>query len=136
MAKRLISMGVMDAETGATRRARAGRCGKCQRHVMRGIDADVSGWVVEADPEPLSRLGEALALMAGRTTVELRWLGDRYEMDSRNQSRIRGSPAGTNGVDVLVRHDCDLAIGQPLPRMDTNLRDGTVAAPLPELPPF
>jgi hypothetical protein len=134
--KRLIKLGLLDAETGATRTARAGRCRDCQRSVMVGINANFGGRAVLADPEPLSNLGEALALMSGRSTVELRWLGDRYEIDRRDQFRIRGSPAETNGIDVLVIHDCSLALGHPLPQIESSLRDDIVAVPLPELPPF
>ena len=134
--RRLIRAGLMDEPTGATRRARAVRCESCHRAVMRGICADYAGYVVDADPTPLSRTGEALALMAGRTTVELRWLTDRYELDLRDHFRIRGSPAGTNGIDVLVVHSCELSEGQTLPQMNSTLRDDKVAIPMPELPPF
>jgi len=134
--RRLIRAGLMDEPTGATRRARAVRCESCHRAVMRGICADYAGYVVDADPTPLSRTGEALALMAGRTTVELRWIGDRYEIDLRDHFRIRGSPAGTQGVDVLVRHDCELATGPQLPHMESTLRDDIRPTILPENPPF
>lgn len=136
MARRLIRAGLMDADTGATRSARAVSCPKCRRHVMRGINDSFGGWVVMADPEPLSKLGEALALLGGRATVELRWLGDRYEIDQRDHFRIRGRPAGTNGIDVLVIHECALAQGQPLPQIDSTLRDDIRPELLPDNPPF
>lgn len=136
MARRLIKAGLMDAETGATRRARAVACPSCRRGVMRGIDRAFGGKVVMAEPTPLSNLGEALALMAGRVTVELRWLGDRYEIDRRDHFRIRGSPAETHGIDILVVHECELSTGPPLPHTDSTLSDDIRPVPLPDNPPF
>lgn len=135
--KRLIRMGLMDPETTATRRARAVLCRHCRRAVMLGITAIPGGLTIQADPSPLSRLGEALALMTGRRTVELRWVGDRYEIDLRDHFRIRGSPAGTNGVDVLVVHDCAQAQGLPFVYAESVLRDHELRSiPLPIDPPF
>lgn len=133
---RLVRAGLMDDDTGATRSARAVRCPKCRRAIFQGIGADWGGYVVQADPEPLSPLGEALALLSGRATVELRWLGDRYELDCRDHFRITGTPAGTNGIDILVRHDCALANGPPLPMIESHLRDLIETAPLPINPPY
>jgi hypothetical protein len=137
LARRLDAAGLMDISTGATRSARVAICVACQARVLRGLCADWGGWSVDADPEPLSALGEALALMAGRPTYELRWLGDRYELDGRDQFRISGAVAGTRaGLDVLVGHQCD---GAELPRARTMLRDQlwwTHAARTPEEAPF
>lgn len=109
------------------------RCPKCKSHVMAGPSADTNLEIV-ADPEPLSRLGEALALIDGRGTVGLLWLGDRYEIASRDHFRIRGSPAGTNGVDVLVRHECHL-VGQ-LPSTESVLHDAHPQQFTGDNPPF
>lgn len=122
--RRLVQAGVMDDETGATRKARAEFCGGCGAVVMVGIDGDLAGSVATCDPTPLSPTGEALALLAGRGTFELRWIGGRYELDRRDAFRIRGSPAGTNGIDILVRHDCELSKDDSLPHSDTALKDG------------
>jgi hypothetical protein len=78
---------------------------------MVGPSAD-TGLECRADPQPLTNFGEALALMAGRDTFELRWIGDHYEIAIRDHFRIRGSPAGS-GVDILVAHDCELADDWP-----------------------
>ena len=82
-----------------------------------------------------------LALLAGRRTFSLRWIGGRYELDRRDHWRIAGSPAGlTNGTDILVEHDCQLSVDNSLPTADTRIRDMairmTTDQPLPELPPF
>lgn len=121
LARRLDAAGLMDISTGAMRSARVAICPTCQARVFRGINADWGGWSVDADLEPLSALGEALALMAGRTTLELRWLGNRYELDGRDPFRISGAPAGTRaGLDVLLAHECE---GEEYPHAPTMLRD-------------
>jgi hypothetical protein len=103
--------------------------------VVQGLCADWGGYVVECDPEPLSRTGEALALMTDRATFQMRWCGDRYELDRRDHFRIRGNPPGTNGHDVLVRHHCDIP-SDAIPHMESVLNDEIVVIPLPDKPPF
>ena len=123
LVKRMVAAGAMDPATGATRRARAVTCSGCRRPVMRGLDRDFGGLSADADPAPLSALGEALALLAHRPTYELRWLGGRYEIDRRDRYRIAGQPAGTNGIDILVGHDCSLSPGQNYPTIDSRVDD-------------
>lgn len=137
IAQRLIRAGLMDDSTGATRAAKAVSCPRCRSPVMRGLCADWGGYSIDADPGPLSPMGEVLALLSGRGTFELRWLGDHYEIDRRDHFRITGNPAGTNGIDVLVRHDCELNAPIHLPTMATSLNDGPRSAKLlPDKPPF
>ena len=133
--RRLERMGLRDPDTGATRRAVDRYCLVCRAHVMRGIDRPFGGMSRDLDPEPLSRLGEALALMSGRRTFTLRWIGDRYEIDSRDSFSIRGSPAGSVvGCDVLVEHVCG---ADELPHGPTQIVDSRpLAAPLGNDPPF
>ena len=133
--RRLESMGLRDPQTGATRSARAHYCVVCHAVVMRGIDAPFGGMSRDLDPEPLSRLGEALALMGGRRTYTLSWRGDRYEIDTRDMWGIRGSPAGAVvGADVCVEHIC----GAPeLPTGPTQIADSRQpVGPLADVPPF
>lgn len=117
--RRLEMAGLLDPNTGATRRARARLCESCRRPIMRGITADHGGRSADADPTPLSPVGEALALIAGRQTLELRWT-DKYELDLRDKFRIEGQPAGTDGIDVLVEHQCGAS---PLPAFPSTLKD-------------
>lgn len=117
--RRLEQAGLLDPDTGATRRARVRLCDSCRKPVMRGITADYGGRSADADPTPLSPEGEALALIAGRPTLELRWT-NKYELDLRDTFRIRGTPAGTEGIDVLVEHECHLS---PLPAHPSTLKD-------------
>ena len=120
----------------AGRAAKAEFCGRCGRSVMVGLNARFGGFEIEADPQPLTAVGEAVALMAGRATVSLAWVGDHYEIDSRDHFRIRGSPAGTNRLDVLVVHDCGLDYGGAIPNTVTKLPVLSGTVPLPDQPPF
>ena len=135
--RRLIAAGLMDEATGATRRARARTCEVCRRPVMRGITADWGGSTADCDPTPLTAIGEATALINGHRTYELRYLGDRYEIDRRTPERIHGNPIGTQGLDVLVEHTHDG--GHNYPRGQTMIKDRhqtTPDAQLPDKPPF
>jgi hypothetical protein len=100
---------------------------------MIGSNVD-TGLEVLADPHPLSDWGEALALLDHRATFSLRWVIDHYEIAGRDNFRIRGSPAGTNGLDVLVRHECELA-GQ-WPTMQSSLNDYVAPVEYGHDPPF
>lgn len=102
---------------------------------IAGLDADL-GLDVVCDPRPLSKMGEALALMSGRGTFTLRLFGDAFELSRRDHFRIRGTPAGTDGVDILVRHICDTAENAEYPRMRSLLRHPVINVELPTDPPF
>jgi hypothetical protein len=132
---RLEADGRIDATTGATRRARAWTCGRCGGSIFRGLDADIGALSRDCDPRPLNRIEEAIALLDHRRTFELRWLGDHYELDSRDQWRITSRPAlSTAGVDILVEHECGCIFGSgSAPSM---IPAPTIRAPLPETPPF
>jgi hypothetical protein len=101
---------------------------------MRGIDAPFGGMSRDVEPAPLSRLGEALALMSGRRTYTLAWRGDRYEIDHRHREQIAGSPAESRaGVDVVVEHLCR---AEELPTGESRITLPRPAGVLPEEPPF
>jgi hypothetical protein len=102
---------------------------------MTGPSAD-TGLDLTADPQPQSALGEAVALMTGRATVELRWRYDHYEIARRDHFRIRGSPAGTNGLDVLIVHECDREYGGLLSGTVSQTWKPSTATILPDEPPF
>jgi hypothetical protein len=112
---RLIALGLLDAGTGATRRARAVRCGNCRRPVILGLDADFGSCVAECDPGPLSPYGEALARLARRCTYSFRFLGGRYQLDIRDQFIIAGEGKHPRRfADVLVNHQCDSDLFFPI----------------------
>jgi hypothetical protein len=131
--RRLEGAGLMDPGTGATRRARAARCPTCRRPVMRGIDRDWGGLSIDCDPTPLSPEGEAIAIYVGRRTYELRWLGDRYEIDRRDASGIRGNPIGTLRLDVLVQHEHG---GRSFPSGSSNIGEAWQWVDPGDIPPY
>lgn len=88
-----------------TRRAKTGFCDTCWSIVIRGLDAPIAALPVTVDPQPLSPLGEVLALAAGRRSYDLTWRGDRYELDHRDHWGIRTRPAGAIN-HVVADHQC------------------------------
>lgn len=135
--RRLEAMGLRDPDSGAMRKARASYCQSCRRPVMIGLDAEWCALARRCDPAPLSATGEALALLAGRRTFSLTWMGGRYEIDFRDQWRIRQDPAGcTPGLDVLVEHDCQLVSAYPSIPSTVRLPYSDTWAGLPLDPPY
>ncbi|MFT3971711.1 MAG: hypothetical protein QM695_15905 [Micropruina sp.] len=63
---------------------------------------------VEVDLEPLSPLGEALAILCGRRTFRLHRIGRQYRLTRRAWFGILQYPAGKSRLsvrwDVLVEH--------------------------------
>lgn len=96
-----------DRLAGTSRRGvSAGKCHTCKTLILTGLDEDLCASDVKVDPTPLSRLGEALALLGGRPTYELRrhgltalalWRRDRWQISGR-----------TPGItfDVVAAHSC------------------------------
>lgn len=76
----------------------------CGRYVVVVLSDGM--WPVVVDITPLSPLGEALAVLAGRSTFALRDAGNRVEVDIRSAIEIKGSPAGTERYDVVAAHEC------------------------------
>lgn len=132
-ARRLEALGFMDPDTGATRSAKARPCEGCRRPVIRGLDDDWTALTVACDPEPLSAFGEAAAVLAGRKTFTLALRGGRYELDRRDEWRMRGDPAGTGRIDVLMEHKCGQK-GQ-FEQTESNLRVPGANSASPDAPP-
>ena len=118
--RRLEAMGLMDPDTGATRRARARHCERCKKVIMRGIDRDWGGVSVDCDRIPLTAQGELEAIMRneatpieerfGQATYDLSWHGGSgYQLDGRRAEHIRLYPPGKQdaGTDILARHICN-----------------------------
>lgn len=106
----LVHTGVM-TETGLTRRARPRPCPHCSTWVITGLDADTLALEAACDPQPLNTLGEAMALVAGRRTLNLTRTRGRLELEQRWADHVESQPAGTGRADVLAEHVC----GQPIP---------------------
>lgn len=111
------------------RRVRSTNCPRCRTGVLAGYDADVCGLLWMVDLWPLSPLGEATALLAGRKTFRLLPRAERYELEPRYAGQIRELPAAVidlgTFVDVRVEHRCHrpitaIAIPPPDPRPDPN----------------
>ena len=133
--RKLDSEGHIDLAAGATRRARPARCDKCQAGVIRGLDGDMCALAADADPEPLSPEGEALAMLARIPTYRLWQIGGRFELTRRDPATKTGHPPGTDyACDVLAAHQCTPTL--TLPRMPSRIPPPASAAGLPHNPPF
>lgn len=110
--RHLEDRGLWDSD-GITRATRARRCRSCRAYVLAGLDSDQCALPVAVDIDPLNRLGEAAALIAGRTTYSLRFRSGRLELDHRGQFEIRGEAqrnltGGQLRRDVLPAHVCGM----------------------------
>lgn len=88
---------------------------------MGRLDATQAEQPYVVDPAPLSNLGEALALLQGRTTYDHRRRGQQIE--ERDDFTVKGSPAETPGwyragSDVVAEHRCGTT---PLPTIPSRL---------------
>lgn len=131
--------GIIDnskAGPSATRKCIAISCPHCRRPIMRGLMGLPCAWPVDVEPTPLSGAGEALALLTGIKTYELRWMYDHYEVDYREVSKLHHRPASANqGFDILVEHRCGLP--QTWPTMLSQLpHPHAESEALPDEPPF
>lgn len=98
--------------SGTGRRAQPRRCRDCRAPVLVGDDHDTTRLTATVDPEPLTPLGEALAILEGRRTLALVMEAGRLVMWARDAGHIRSAPAGTRArEDVLREHRC----GSPPP---------------------
>lgn len=77
-------------------------CPTCRAPVLVGLDADHLALKATCDPTPLSALGEAVALVTGRTTYTLTPGKDRKELDYRDEWRI----ANPTRNPILAAHQC------------------------------
>lgn len=97
-------------ETGATRRARIRPCPNCHDLILVALDGDRCAFEAHVDPDPLTALGEALAVIDNRHTWTLRRSGDGYVLDPRDATSIAYRPAGTEPrADILRQHRCHTA---------------------------
>jgi hypothetical protein len=103
--RHLIASGALSPE-GIGRRAQPRRCPSCRQPVLVGLDADTGSVRADADPAPVTALGELLAQLEGRRTFALVRNAGRLVLDYRDAGRIRYRPAGTDRLDVLVEHRC------------------------------
>jgi hypothetical protein len=102
------------------RRAKHRLCGQCQAVVLVGLDADRCAGEAHTDPDPITGIGEVLALLAGRATYRLRRAG-RLQLDHRTRWHIAGEPA--DHVDVVAEHRCGAPPLPTKPKPPTRLEE-------------
>lgn len=85
-------------------------CPGCRAKIVSGLNADWCAWDVALDHGPVDALGEALAVLTGRTTYDLRPGSSPHTrvMEARRAGRIAN---GRKTWPVHAEHRC----GQPLP---------------------
>lgn len=92
------------------RPARLARCRQCRAQVLRGHNDDWCAFEVDADPTPLTALGEVHALLTGIRTLTARRNQTRLLLTRRDRSAIVTFPAGGhrpgNRWDVIPEHHC------------------------------
>ena len=107
LAQHLVDTGHWDVH-GVGRTARGRKCHKCKTFILAGLDADRCASSAYADPTPLSALGEAMALVAGRQTYALRRSANGFRLDVRDRWQIASQPAGPGRrFDVIADHVCN-----------------------------
>lgn len=132
----LIRSGHM-TETGATRKARLRPCPGCPHDVLVGLDDVMCALEVQADPVPLSELGEALAVLQGRRTFHLRREGSGWVIDRRDAADISAEPASTGRrTDVLLEHACSHGPPAPALRAASTFPETRPPVTASERPPF
>jgi hypothetical protein len=113
---------------GATRAAGIRLCPKCRAPIITGLDADICAFTVRVDPTPLTPLGEAVAVLQGRTTYNLAGGPGRKELDPREAHHIEKP----RRYPVLAEHRCNRpldAFAAPAPKKERTVADD-------DTPPF
>ena len=93
------------------RNAAARRCRTCKAATLTGLDEDLCAFQATVDPTPLTPLGEALALLGGRHTYELRRSVTGVALWRRTRRRISADIASEQCL-VVADHEC---YSPPLP---------------------
>lgn len=126
--RHLIATGRLSPE-GIGRRARPTRCRTCKAPTLVGLDDETCALRADADPRPITALGEALAHLEDRRTYALVPNAGRLVLDYRDAGRITHRPAGHGRYDVLVEHSCNSATRFPT---TASFLEPHIAAALPE----
>jgi hypothetical protein len=99
----LEATGQLNAD-GISRTVHTHTC-RCGRTVLRGLDGPVAALTAVVDPQPISALGEATALIAGAWTYDLiPARGRQLELHHRNLWNI----AGQRRWPVHATHMCGI----------------------------
>lgn len=123
---------------------RATWCATCKAPVVTGLDDLVCAVDARADAVPLSPLGEALALLGGRATYELR-AGKPPRIARRGVRAIASRPAGATtrttrraheAYDVLAAHQCPPIAAESLAAPSTLPAPAAMTFDATQPPPF
>lgn len=117
--------------TVMSRYAQTDTCRHCRAPVLTGLDEDLCAFHATTDPNPLTALGEALALLAGRRTYELRRRGEnRLGLYRRDRWQIQGRQAGDQHF-VVADHQCDTPPLPTIPQPAIPAREKDTDAAIP-----
>ncbi|MUL39612.1 hypothetical protein FZ103_00185 [Streptomonospora sp. PA3] len=103
-------------------------CKKCRAPVLAGYDADICALSVQIDPTPITEIGEAIALMEGRTTYDLTTSRGRKEIHHRAEHNISAPRRGP----VYPAHIC----GRPMTEHAAPMPAPVAAEPAGDRPPY
>jgi ribosomal protein S27AE len=99
---------------GGTERVDHYLCPKCGAKVFAALDSDVAAFRAIVDVDPLDTVGEAIALLTGRSTYNHVMRGRRMVLRGpRSAGQITLHPAGE--TRVVAEHACGLPLGRPYP---------------------
>lgn len=112
----------------ATRAAQLRICPRCHMAIITGLDADVAALLVRVDPTPVDEIGEAKALLSGRTTYDLVGGNKRKEIYPRERDHI----AKSRKYPVLPQHRC----GESLSAHVAETTERATRQTFPHCPPF
>ena len=97
--------GEQHTRAGRNSTARPATCPGCNQWVITGLDDVRAALTVRINPVPLTRAGEARALMSGAGTFALQRIpGNKYAIRRRDHWQIEGSPA--DKCHVYAEHSC------------------------------
>lgn len=101
-------------ENGTSRRLQIRSCHQCRTTVLAALDADICAFDIQADPDPVGRLGELLAVADGRRSYDVIDTAGRLELEYRRAihigSRRRCPVVVEHRCAVVVEHRCGLPV--------------------------
>jgi hypothetical protein len=92
-----------DRQADWARAANLRTCPHCRTTVLAGLDADSAALPIRCDPTPLTLMGEAVALLQGRTTYDLLAVKTGRELYERTAYSIKKP----RRYQVFATHKCD-----------------------------
>jgi hypothetical protein len=127
----LNDIGALNAD-GVSRRARHTACHTCGHRVLRGLDFEPCGAMVECDAHEIDTNGELLALALGLRTYTLTRAATStgkpgWNLDPRNQWAI----AAGQRTPLVAQHRCGIAIPATAhPRLPARVRTAQTDEPV------